>query len=231
MQVQGGISASGRNLCARRGAGSTLHFGKTTVARATSQSNVLRFAASETAAKRIDVPRSLEDPWEDAASHITVSEIKGYMEGFNSQPYEYDYYVDQDWVDGELPEELQGGTLFGAGPGLTRAYGSRVRHPDDGDGMLWSLAVAPRMAGAEGKGAAPGRAFFRNRFVRTRSFVAEQLAGRRLSRGFHDRGAPVSDGTMPGLPEPLAELLSRVRSAVEAANARPPGTPVPGSNK
>ena len=53
-------------------------------------------------------------------------------------------------VEGELPAELQGGTLFAAGPGLTQAYGSVVRNPADGDGMLWSLAVAAPGGGGEG---------------------------------------------------------------------------------
>lgn len=164
-------------------------------------------------------------------------------------------------LEGKLPAELQGGTLLAAGPGLTRAYGSRVRCPSDGDGMLWSLAVAPPPnskgsssggGGGDNSKAAPGRIFFRNRFVRTPSFAAEQvwscwvwacaasesaashpypfppsafawlrrnahiptqtqLAGRRLSRGFHDRGAPLSDGSALSLPEPLQELLMRVQ--------------------
>eukprot|EP00955_Chlamydomonas_euryale_P001755 19718-Chlamydomonas_euryale.AAC.1 len=68
------------------------------------------------------------------------SEIADYLEGFASQPYEYDYYVDGARIEGQIPRELMGGTLLAAGPGLTRAYGSRVRRPSDGDGMLWSFS-------------------------------------------------------------------------------------------
>ena len=90
-------------------------------------------------------------------------------------------------MEGELPKELQGGTLIAAGPGLTRAYGSRVRNPADGDGMVWSLAVASPTTSStvsstgspEDRGGAGSpadlRMFFRNRFVRTSSFVAEQV--------------------------------------------------------
>eukprot|EP00798_Chlamydomonas_sp_ICE-L_P006614 gene6614-3267_t len=53
-----------------------------------------------------------------------------------------------------------------------------VRNPADADGMVSSFSFA------EGN-----KVFFRNRFVRTSSFQAEQLAGRRLSRGIHDKGA------------------------------------------
>jgi len=105
--------------------------------------------------------------------------LQDYMSGWESQMYEYDYYVDEAWVEGELPKELYNCTLCAGGPGLLNAYGAPVRSPSDADGMIWTLAVGPS-----------GRPFFRNRFVRTGTFAAEQLAGRRLSRGLHDRGAP-----------------------------------------
>jgi hypothetical protein len=116
--------------------------------------------------------------------------------------------------------------LYGVGPALTEAYGSVVRHPDDADGMVWSLAIAAGAAEVAAQAArgdagpsdlliqrAPSssadqalhrqpvsgpvyssnrtsrktvgetakaptsRMFFRNKFVRTGSFVAEQMAG------------------------------------------------------
>lgn len=152
-------------------------------------------------------------------------------------------------IEGDLPAELQGGTLFGVGPGLTRAYGSRVRNPSDGDGMIWSLAISSlvktkngaSVADDNGEGrlstdmaygpgstvpgsAIPGsavsespRMFFRNRFVRTGSFSAEQLAGRRLSRGIHDRGAPAA-AEATGLTAQLRDFLSRLATSASTAN-------------
>lgn len=142
-----------------------------------------------------------------------------------------------------------GGTLFGIGPGLTKAYGSRVRNPSDGDGMLWSLAVASSLKSPSGSsspssstadesveqarattpsGQTPGsgsgssasdaqRMFFRNRFVRTASFAAEQVAGRRLSRGIHDRGAPAA-AEVSGLMAQLKGFLSNVAKTTNTVN-------------
>lgn len=80
-------------------------------------------------------------------------------------------------VDGAVPVDLEGTLLLG-GPGLTTIYNQTVRNPEDGDGMVASLAFEK------------GKAFFRNKYVRTRTFAAEQVLGRRVSRGFHDAGAP-----------------------------------------
>lgn len=42
-----------------------------------------------------------------------------------------------------------------------------------------------------------GRAFFRNKFVRTTAFAAEQVAARRLNRGMHDRGLVAGNSGSP----------------------------------
>jgi len=88
--------------------------------------------------------------------------------GYRSQPKEYDYWIDA--VEGEIPTSLEG-TLFRNGPGLLDINGYPIRHPFDGDGMVNSIAF---------KG---GRAHYRNRFVRTAGYVAEQKAGKPLYRG------------------------------------------------
>lgn len=65
-------------------------------------------------------------------------------------------------VDGTIPAQLLG-TFFRNGPGLQVDRPGHQRHTFDGDGMLLSMAFKD------------GKAFFRNRYVRTRGFVDEQV--------------------------------------------------------
>lgn len=88
--------------------------------------------------------------------------------GYNSQPQEFAYWVDD--IEGSIPAELSG-TVFRNGPGLTDINGYQLRHPFDGDGMINSVAF---------KG---GRAFYRNRFVRTEGYITEQKSGKPEYRG------------------------------------------------
>ena len=88
--------------------------------------------------------------------------------GYQSLNQEFDYWIDD--VEGEIPPELQG-TLFRNGPGLLDVNGQRIHHPFDGDGMISRITFAN------------GRAHFRNRFIRTEGYVAEQQAGKILYRG------------------------------------------------
>ncbi|MEI6429676.1 MAG: carotenoid oxygenase family protein [Pseudanabaena sp. ELA607] len=88
--------------------------------------------------------------------------------GYRSLYVEHDYWVEA--VDGQIPADLRG-TFLRNGPGLLDVGGERYGHPFDGDGMICAL----RFDG--------GRAHFRNRFVKTPEFLAEQKAGRILYRG------------------------------------------------
>ena len=88
--------------------------------------------------------------------------------GFRSQPNEHSYWVTD--LEGPIPPELEG-TLFRNGPGLLDTHGHPVKHPFDGDGMISSIALRD------------GQAYFRNRFVRTAGYVAEQQAQKPLYRG------------------------------------------------
>jgi all-trans-8'-apo-beta-carotenal 15,15'-oxygenase len=94
--------------------------------------------------------------------------VKEWQKGYRSLKQESDYWIDE--IEGEIPTELNG-TLFRNGPGLLDVNGERVQHPFDGDGMICAIAFQN------------GRAHFRNRFVRTEGFLAEQEAGRILYRG------------------------------------------------
>ncbi len=88
--------------------------------------------------------------------------------GYESQPNEYAYEIAE--IDGEIPRELEG-TLFRNGPGLLDIGGIPIAHPFDGDGMVNAFYFKD------------GRAYFRNRFVRTEGYVRERQAGKILYRG------------------------------------------------
>lgn len=88
--------------------------------------------------------------------------------GYHSLKQEYDYWIDD--IEGEIPSGLTG-TLFRNGPGLLDVNGQRLHHPFDGDGMISAIAFTN------------GRAHFRNRYIRTEGYLAEQAAGRILYRG------------------------------------------------
>lgn len=94
--------------------------------------------------------------------------LQEWQRGYQSLRDEFDYWIED--IQGEIPPDLQG-TLFRNGPGLLDVGGESLHHPFDGDGMVCSIAFAN------------GRAYFRNRFVRTDGFVAEQKAQKLLYRG------------------------------------------------
>ena len=74
-------------------------------------------------------------------------------------------------AEGALPETLRG-VLYRNGPGKMEVHGTKYDHPFDGDGMVTRFAFAD------------GAVRYRNRFVRTREYVAEERAGRMLYRSF-----------------------------------------------
>ena len=74
-------------------------------------------------------------------------------------------------LDGQLPAALRG-TLYRNGNGRFVHQGVRYDHLFDGDGMIAAFELSD-----EG-------IRYRNRYVRTREFVAEQQAGKLLYRGF-----------------------------------------------
>ncbi|GFR46495.1 hypothetical protein Agub_g8073 [Astrephomene gubernaculifera] len=107
---------------------------------------------------------------------VTLAMLNDVRTMFNSLLHEYAYWVDEAWVTGTIPPELHG-TYYRNGPGLHVANPRYRRHTLDGDGMVFSL------------GFSGGRAYFRNRYVRTKGFLEEQAAGRPLLRNSFTRGA------------------------------------------
>ncbi len=91
-----------------------------------------------------------------------------WQKGYESVKQELDYWVED--IEGEIPYELNG-TLFRNGPGLLDIDGHHIHHPFDGDGMISAIAFSN------------GRAYFRNRFIRTTAYVEEQKAKKILYRG------------------------------------------------
>ena len=98
-----------------------------------------------------------------------------WQRGYNSLAQEFDYWIDE--IDGEIPADLKG-TLFRNGPGLLDVNGNPIHHPFDGDGMICAIAFQN------------GRAHFRNRFVKTEGYLAEQAAGKILYRGVFGTDKP-----------------------------------------
>lgn len=74
-------------------------------------------------------------------------------------------------VTGQLPEELQG-TLYRNGNGRFEHQGISYQHLFDGDGMPLAFRFEN------------GKISYRNRYVRTREFVAEEKAGKMMYRSF-----------------------------------------------
>ncbi|KXZ52551.1 hypothetical protein GPECTOR_9g595 [Gonium pectorale] len=112
---------------------------------------------------------------------VTAEKLREHNSLFSSLLKEYAYFVEDDMVTGTIPPELTG-TYYRNGPGLQIDNPRYRRHTFDGDGMILSLSFKD------------GRAYFRNRFVRTEGFVKEQAAGRPLFRNSFTRGS--ADGSL-----------------------------------
>ena len=86
---------------------------------------------------------------------------------FRSLYNELEYEITQ--IEGTLPPSLRG-SWWRTGPGNFELGGTNIRTVDS-DGMI--------VITFDGN----GRAFFKNRYVRTEGFVREQKAGKILQRG------------------------------------------------
>lgn len=77
--------------------------------------------------------------------------------------------IDLDVIEGEIPYDLDGIYLRNTENQIHQPAGRH--HPFDGDGMIHQIDIRD------------GKASYRNRFIRTRCFHAEQEAGRSLWAG------------------------------------------------
>ncbi len=114
----------------------------------------------------------------DVQPRIEPLPDSGMARCFEAIPEHPGYWADLE--QGALPPDLEG-TLFRNGPSLFKLGGEVVEHPLDGDGMVSAYTFVD------------GGLFFRNRYVRTREFVAEQKAGQRMFRGL---GTPRPGGVL-----------------------------------
>lgn len=113
--------------------------------------------------------------------------------GYVSLPTEHEYTFEAGEIEGTVPAELRG-TLFRNGPGLMDVQGTPLNQPFDGDGMIVRFVF-------DGS----GRVTFKNRFIKTAGYVAEQAAGRMLFKGAFATGQ-----TMPGLFNPFDLTVKNV---------------------
>ncbi|NJN30648.1 MAG: Apocarotenoid-15,15'-oxygenase [Synechococcales cyanobacterium RM1_1_8] len=111
---------------------------------------------------------STPSPLPAAANTVDRFSREDWQRGYQTQPQETSYWVED--IQGEIPASLRG-TLFRNGPGTLDVGGQRFHHPFDGDGMICAFTFID------------GKVFFRNRYVRTPGFIAEQAAGKILYRG------------------------------------------------
>jgi len=111
-----------------------------------------------------------------ADSSITRSyNREEWQRGYRSLKHEFEYSIDE--ITGTIPPDLQG-TLFRNGPGLMDVNGQPIHHPFDGDGMVCAITFQD------------GKAHFRNRYVQTEGYLAEQAAGQILYRGVFGTDKP-----------------------------------------
>ncbi|MFO7252939.1 MAG: carotenoid oxygenase family protein [Actinomycetes bacterium] len=89
------------------------------------------------------------------------------------RPQTTEWAADDLDVEGEIPADLDGVYLRNTENPVHPAI--ELYHPFDGDGMIHMI------------GFRDGRAFYRNRFIRTDGFLAEQEAGRALWAGIAER--------------------------------------------
>lgn len=108
--------------------------------------------------------QTLQSPTNASATYTR----EDWKQGYESQREEFAYWIED--IEGEIPAELTG-TIFRNGPGLTDINGYRFKHPFDGDGMINSVAIKD------------GKAFYRNKFVRTEGYIKEQKSGKPEYRG------------------------------------------------
>ncbi len=110
---------------------------------------------------------------------------------------------DLEVVEGEIPTDLDGVYLRNTENPVHPSIG--MYHPFDGDGMMHQISFAG------------GRASYRNRFVRTDGFRAEQEAGESLWTGFYDLAAELQAGGRLGRPRPDEGLAPAPTSSCTTA--------------
>ena len=92
-------------------------------------------------------------------------------------------------VDGEIPSDLQGGTLLRNGPGMLDIYGKEINQFFDGDGLVHSY----EFTGAPSSEEDATKIQFKHNFVETKGFCDEREAQQMLYKGAFAVGNPKGD--------------------------------------
>jgi len=92
-----------------------------------------------------------------------------WSKGFSSQNNEYSYEIKNS--SGKIPDWLKG-TLYRNGPAKNDINGNYFPHWFDGDGMISSFRFQD------------GKVFYKNKFIKTQSYLNEQKSNKILTRGF-----------------------------------------------
>ena len=95
------------------------------------------------------------------AKSYSIEDWRGANKAFKQ---ELDYAIED--IEGEIPLELTG-TLYRNVPAMLDVGGERVHHPFDADGNICAISFDR------------GKAHFRNRYVKTEGYLAEQLFKKR----------------------------------------------------
>lgn len=127
------------------------------------------------AAAAVEAPQT--SPSGSSRGPFSQDEWDAFVSGYASCYEERVLPIDASMVEGTIPAELSGSYLRN-GPGLLEVGGTKIPQPFDGDGMITCVTFAN------------GKAMFRNKFVRTDAFVAEQKAGRMLFQGVFNKASP-----------------------------------------
>ncbi|MGK7913856.1 MAG: carotenoid oxygenase family protein [Synechococcus sp.] len=102
-------------------------------------------------------------------SNFVDAQKSAWFGAFRSQLQEFSYEITD--IDGSLPEDLYGSTLFRNGPSRFERGNQRVNHYLDGDGYISRISFAN-----------DGRIFFDSRFVNTEEYAREEERDRFLFR-------------------------------------------------
>jgi all-trans-8'-apo-beta-carotenal 15,15'-oxygenase len=105
--------------------------------------------------------------WDSVREEVSVHISETERTTTNDQS---DVYSKGSSITGKIPKDLRG-TLYRNGPAKFEVGKVLVKHPWDGDGMITAISISDNGV------------WFRNRFVRTKGYLAEQAAGRVLYRG------------------------------------------------
>ncbi|GJQ13502.1 hypothetical protein GpartN1_g5293.t1 [Galdieria partita] len=106
--------------------------------------------------------------WDSVREEVSVQISERNTETTKNAPN--DCYLEKGSITGKIPKDLRG-TLYRNGPAKFEVGKILVKHPWDGDGMITAISISDNGV------------WFRNRFVRTKGYLAEQAAGRVLYRG------------------------------------------------